>query len=203
MTGPGLDSLPDHARKTLADLDRKDETNRAQIKNLQKEIRNRSETKIKVINEYIPDYQGPPTQAISRPSQDPTGCPLTQEQMRQLGNRRDIIIAIALASPDKTVKPSLATKWMSDAAIFNTPPDNAAKSLSRYMRRHPEIWEPLQRGWFRFVGTPDQYTGLPATITQTDPAETFTDTEESQEEPTGSAQHQPENSQSDDSPPLS
>ena len=199
---PGLDSLPPHARQTLADLDRKDERNRAQIKDLQQELRSRSETKIKVIREYIPDYQGPPTQDIPKPGQAPAGCPLTQEQMRALGNRRRIIIAIALASPDKSVRPSLATQWMSAAGIFNTPPDNAAKSLARYMRRHPEIWEPLDRGWFRFVGTPDQHTGLPST-TQSDPAETFTDAEEGQEESTASAHHQPENSHPDDSSSLS
>ena len=72
--------------------------------------------------------------------------------MRRTGNRREVLIAIAKASPGLRVRPTIAIQWMHAAGIIKTDPDNAGKSLARYMRKHPEIWEPQERGWYRLVG---------------------------------------------------
>ena len=95
--------------------------------------------------------------------------------MRQIGNRRHIIEAIAKVSPGMRVRPAVAAKWMHDAGIFETDPTNASKSLARNLRHHPELWEPQERGWFRFVGTLDPQDTPPQPPAQTDQAESTSD----------------------------
>ena len=193
------DLLPPHIRQTLADFENQEAKDQAEIETIQEKIRIRREAKYRIIQLYAPIFSD-----LANPENayrtDASGqCPLTQERMRELGTRIRILATIATLSPDYKVRPLLAARWMSDAGIFETPPDNAAKSIARYMRRHPELWEPQERGWFRFLGMPDPQTELTGGATQEEPLHTDTD----QEEHNGNVQYEPESTSTDDTSSLS
>ena len=194
MSTTDTGSLPSFVRQMLADLDSQEEQDRQElskieekIHTIQERIRTRTETKDNVLQLYSPNTQQRPVRT-AKPTVDPRQCPLTHEQMRRIGNRREVLIAISKASPGLRVRPTVAIHWMHAAGIIKTDPDNAGKSLARYMRKHPEIWEPQERGWYRLVGalelmntTPPQ---PPNPTDQADhPSETGTDQEGPNEDP--------------------
>ena len=197
-----IDSLPTFVREMLADLDSKDAQDQAELTTLQEQIRRRRMARIQVIQLYTNNPQEAKSPANGHPTDDSEDCPLTQAQMRQIGNRRHIIEAISKASPGMRVRPLTAAKWMHDAGIFTTEVQHAAKSLARNMRRHPELWEPQERGWFRLVGTLDPKSTPHQLPAQTDQAEKTSDAGTDQNEPDGNSLHQEESSNFDDSSQL-
>lgn len=193
------DLLPDFVRQTLADFENQEANDQADIERIQERIRIRREAKYRIIQLYAPVLNDLEHLDNIITIDDPEQCPLTKDRMRELGTRTRILSAIAQLSPGRRVRPLLAARWMSDAGISETPPDNAAKSLARFMRRHPELWEPQERGWFRFIGTSDPQAELSGNMTQDEPSDTDTD----QEEPSGNVQYELESTSTDDTSSLS
>ena len=194
MSIPDTSSLPSFVRQMLADLNRQEEQRQQELSTIQEEIRTLKETKNQVLRTYSPNTQQRPVRTL-KPAVDPRQCPLTHEQMRQIGNRREVLIAIAKASPGLRVRPTIAIHWMHAAGIIKTNPDNAGKSLARYMRKHPEIWEPQERGWYRLVGALDLMdTTPPQPPNPTDQADHPSDAGTEQEGPNGDPQQDVESS---------
>ena len=196
------DSLPSFVREMLKDFERKDARDQAELTTLQEQIRRRQIARTQVTQLYTNNPQEAAFPTNANPTVDFGECPLTQAQMRQIGHRRRIIEAIAKTSPGMRVRPAVAAKWMRDAGIFTTEVQNAAKSLARNMRRHPSIWEPQERGWFRFVGTLDPQHTPPEPPVQTDQVESTSDGTTDQNGPHDSTLLQEESSNFDDSSQL-
>ena len=149
-----------YVQQFLDGLDREDAEDAEAIRNLRERVRERGEIRTRVIRMHQTGVQGEISPAV-----DLTGCPLTREEMRAIGNRHRLLEEIAQRSPGGRIRSIAAARWMNTSGLFKTDPENASKSLAAYMRRNPAIWEPQEPGWFRLVswnGGPDQSQEFPA-----------------------------------------
>ena len=197
-----IDSLPSFVRQMLVDFESQEEHDQQELSKIQERIHTRRETKDNVLHLYSQNFQQLHVRTVN-PTVDLGQCPLTPAQMRTLGNRRNVLIGIAKASLGMRVRPSIATHWMYAAGIITTDPDNAAKSLARYMRKHPEIWEPQERGWYRLVGALALKGTTPQSPNQTDQTHHPSDAGTEQGGPNGDPQQDAESSATGDVSPLS
>ena len=135
-----------YVKEFLDGLDREDAEDSETIREIRDRMRERGEIRTRVNRMHQTGVQGE-----ASPAADLTGCPLTGEEMRGLGNRHRILEEIARRSPGGRVRSIAVARWMNTAGLFKTDPENASKSLAAYMRRNPAIWETQEPGWFRLI----------------------------------------------------
>ena len=78
-------------------------------------------------------------------------CPLTLARRRESGEKYVALCAIAEATPSRVVHTRTTAKWLIEADLMPDHMDNARVSLTSYMRLRPEIWEPVEKGYFRLI----------------------------------------------------
>ena len=78
-------------------------------------------------------------------------CPLTLARMREIGEKYLALSAIAEATPSRVVHTRTVARWLIEADLMPDHMDNARVSLTSYMRLRPNIWEPVERGYFRLI----------------------------------------------------
>ena len=140
-------TMPDFAVKMVEDLEEK-------IAELESDIREKKATRAHVIKQYgsggnVPVY--------------PTGtgeCPLLAEEMYTIGDRHQILRAIAERVPGGRVHTRTIAEWLHHAGFLDTAPVILSKTLSRRMRQQADIWIDETGGWFRLRDFP----GLPESL---------------------------------------
>ena len=138
----------------LADLDNRDEADREQIKAIQHRIRERGVVRSHIRRQYVPGTldEGPLDSSLD-------GCPMTRDEIREIGTRPRILEEMARRSPGRKIRSMAAARWMRAADLFETNPENVSKGLARHMRRNPTKWHPTDPGEFQLIDTdetPDQ-----------------------------------------------
>ena len=120
-----------YVQQFLDGLDREDAEDAETIREIRERMRERGEIRVRVnrMNQTGMNQTG--VQGEVSPAVDLTGCPLTGEEMRGLGDRHRILEALAQRSPGGRIRSMAAARWMQNAGIFKTGPENASKSLRR------------------------------------------------------------------------
>ncbi len=78
-------------------------------------------------------------------------CPVSDEEIRQIGNRRLSLRRIAELSPDQTVHLRTAARWIHNADPQGAKRDSVRATLLRYVKQSSD-WEDAGDGRFRLVG---------------------------------------------------
>ena len=135
--------LPDHARETIRVIDKK----LADLESARQELLAGRTAILKL-------FQGgdldPGASQQPRPRIDMTGCPLSVEEMINIGDRHRIIREIAMRNPEERVHVPQAARWLHGSGVVPTIPINMAKALARKMRNDSD-WISEGGGWFRLV----------------------------------------------------
>ena len=92
-------------------------------------------------------------------------CPITLARRQEIGEKYPALYAIAEAMPGRVVHTRTVARWLIDAELMPDHMDNARVALTSYMKLRPEIWEPVEKGYFRLIapvreaGSATQETG--------------------------------------------
>lgn len=80
-----------------------------------------------------------------------TECPVPDEEIRKIGNRRLSLRRIAELSPGRTVHLRTAARWIHIADPKGAKRDSVRATLLRYVKGSPD-WEDAGEGRFRLIG---------------------------------------------------
>ena len=139
------EQTPDFAKEMVEDLEH-------QIAHLETILRQKRETLAGVKLEYMPrSLTSPFTQRRGRAARqtvDLGTCPLSVEEMRDIGNRHAIIWEITRRHPQGEVVTAHAADWLRQSGVVQTNRTNLIKTLNRALRKDPRYVE-TETGSFR------------------------------------------------------
>ena len=155
MDNPEMDA---DTKRTIARL-------RAELQEVEAEIvskqskRNRLGAAIQAL-ELLCDP--PPADLITGPERPPrtrrhtqqdTECPLTEEELKAMGDKYDALYAIARAMPERVIHVRTTCGWIINAGLMPDHMDNARVAITSHLNHRPEIWEKIGRGTYRLIAT--------------------------------------------------
>ena len=139
------EQTPAFAEEMIEDLEN-------QIAELEATLRRKKVTLAGVKGEYRPnDQTSLYTQQkgrMTRQTVDLGACPLSVEEMRNIGDRYAIIWEITGREPQGEVTTAHAAEWLNRAGIVKTNRTNLTKTLNRALRKDPRYVE-IRTGTFR------------------------------------------------------
>ena len=92
---------------------------------------------------------------------------ISHQEMRAIGNRREIFRVMSERDSEGSIGALQACRQMQAAGVFTTDAANAAKALSRTLRRDPEF-EETSRARFRYIGPRRDSTSNPPPLAPAD-----------------------------------
>ena len=171
--------LPHFADAMVADLNRQIDESESKISTEKENLRCLMDTKSQVLKQYAPgNHFVQRTGRMGRRAASLEDCPISWDEMRELGDRHSIVRAIAERdSQDRRVHIPSAARWLNLAGIVGTIPASLTKTLVRAMRKQPTIWTEEGQGWFRLT-IPQQEQGSSSTHAEPNSFETQEYTED-------------------------
>ena len=151
--------LPHFADAMVADLNRQIDESESKIRAEQEKVQSLMHTKCQVLKQYAQsNYFVQRTGRMNRRAASLEDCPISGDEMRELGDRHSIVRAIAERDSQDRVHVPSAARWLNRAGIVATMPASLTKTLVRAMRKQPTIWTEEGQGWFRLT-IPQQEQG--------------------------------------------